>query len=200
MTQTRKDEILDAFEQLVAKYGLDKVTMQEVAREAGISVGAIYLDYANKDGLIEAIEDRWRQHVELYNKAIVQSADDIETKLYKLIVEHVANMSEAIRTNQAFFELIMGTMRIKYIRKKMKDKRQEIKDAMRQDVEQILQIGVEQGIFFVDDIEFTAGLFVDAFGEYFSAATIIRRAHEDVVNDAKGMFELLMKALKNPEN
>lgn len=193
---SRKDEILDAFEKLVARFGLDKVTMQDIAREVGISVGAIYLDYANKDAVIQAIEEQWRHQIESNNRKIIESETDPEDKIYQLIVAHIDHMSQRMRRDRALVELLAGSMRIKYTGKKMKNMRHEIKETMSSGVAQCLKEGRAQNRFHLDNPDFTARLLVDAFTEYFSPHAILGRQHDEVMRDVKGMYDLIMKAIK----
>jgi TetR/AcrR family acrAB operon transcriptional repressor len=51
----REQRILDAAAELIAHYGYDKTTMDEIAHEAGISKGAIYLHFKSKEALFEAL-------------------------------------------------------------------------------------------------------------------------------------------------
>lgn len=53
--QQRADRILDAAARLFARYGYDKTTVDEIAREAGVSKGAIYLHWPGKEALAEAL-------------------------------------------------------------------------------------------------------------------------------------------------
>jgi AcrR family transcriptional regulator len=193
---SRKDEILDAFEKLVARFGLDKVTMQDIAREVGISVGAIYLDYANKDAIIQAIEERWQHQIEGYNRKIIESKTDPEDKIYQLIVAHIDQMSQRMRKDRALLELLAGSMRIKYTGKKMKSMRHEIKETMSAGVAECLKEGCAQNRFHLHNPDFTARLLVDAFAEYFSPHAIMGRQHGEVMRDVKGMYDLIMKAIK----
>ncbi len=56
MTQChRRDAILAAAERLFRHYGPAKTTMADIAREAGVGVGSVYLEFAAKDALIEAL-------------------------------------------------------------------------------------------------------------------------------------------------
>ncbi|GAB4520047.1 MAG: hypothetical protein OHK0046_29810 [Anaerolineae bacterium] len=55
----REDRILEAAKKLVMHYGYDKTTISDIAEEAGISKGAIYLHYASKEDLFEALF--WRE-------------------------------------------------------------------------------------------------------------------------------------------
>lgn len=51
----RAESILDAAETLIVRYGYDKTTVSDIAREAGISKGAIYLSFESKEALFEAL-------------------------------------------------------------------------------------------------------------------------------------------------
>lgn len=45
----REKRILQATARLLMRYGYDKMTMSDIATEAGISKGAIYLHYTSKE-------------------------------------------------------------------------------------------------------------------------------------------------------
>lgn len=51
----REGRILNAAAELFIHYGYDKTTVSDIAREAGVSKGAIYLHFESKDGLFEAL-------------------------------------------------------------------------------------------------------------------------------------------------
>lgn len=51
----REQRILDAAAQLIIHYGYDKTSVSDIAAAAGISKGAIYLHFASKDDLFEAL-------------------------------------------------------------------------------------------------------------------------------------------------
>lgn len=51
----REQRILDAAASLFVHYGYDKTTVSDIAREASVSKGAIYLHFASKDELFEAL-------------------------------------------------------------------------------------------------------------------------------------------------
>lgn len=67
----RAQRILNATSDLITRYGYDKMSMNDVADAAGISKGAIYLHFASKDELFEAIFYRefriyathWYEHI-----------------------------------------------------------------------------------------------------------------------------------------
>ncbi len=51
----REERILEAAARLIVHYGYDKTTVSDIAREAGVSKGAIYLHYDSKEELFEAL-------------------------------------------------------------------------------------------------------------------------------------------------
>lgn len=51
----REERILEAAEELIVRYGYDKATVSEIADAAGVSKGAIYLHFASKEALFDAL-------------------------------------------------------------------------------------------------------------------------------------------------
>ena len=58
MRRSAREAILDAADHLLAQYGFSKVTMEEVAREAGVGRTTIYLHFATREELGLACVDR----------------------------------------------------------------------------------------------------------------------------------------------
>jgi AcrR family transcriptional regulator len=199
MTQpTRRDEIFASFERLVARFGLDRVTMRDLASEVGISVGAIYRDFENKDALVLAVETKWLGHVMARSAEIVDSEAGAEEKLYRLIVEHAHLFSKRVRQNQADFEMLMGALQLRYLGRKVRDGRKEVLRSMTESAVRVLEEGNASGALAVDDPQRTAELFVQAFGEYFLASQVIARPHTKIVRDTDELFQLLLRAIKAP--
>ena len=53
--QTREQLILDSAAALIVHHGYDKTTFGDIATAAGLSRGLLYLHFANKDALLEAL-------------------------------------------------------------------------------------------------------------------------------------------------
>lgn len=53
--QARRHQILSATERLVRHYGFQKTTVGDIAREAGIGVGSVYLEFDSKDAIVEEL-------------------------------------------------------------------------------------------------------------------------------------------------
>ncbi len=54
-TEQRKKNILQTASRLITHYGFDKTTMEDIAREAGVSKGALYLVWPSKDALFDEL-------------------------------------------------------------------------------------------------------------------------------------------------
>ncbi|HEY3710665.1 MAG TPA: helix-turn-helix domain-containing protein, partial [Amycolatopsis sp.] len=54
----RADRILDAASELLVRWGSRKVTIDDVARRAGIGKGTVYLHWRTKDALFETLLTR----------------------------------------------------------------------------------------------------------------------------------------------
>ncbi len=53
--QRRRACILDAADRLLRHYGPQKTTVADVAREAGVGVGTVYLEFPSKDAIVEEL-------------------------------------------------------------------------------------------------------------------------------------------------
>jgi AcrR family transcriptional regulator len=53
--QQRRACILDAADRLLRHYGPQKTTVADVAREAGVGVGTVYLEFSSKDAIVEEL-------------------------------------------------------------------------------------------------------------------------------------------------
>lgn len=51
----RRSRILEVAARLVVHYGPNKTTITDIAREAGVSVGAVYLEFPSKDEIVLAL-------------------------------------------------------------------------------------------------------------------------------------------------
>lgn len=54
-TSHRSERLLDAAADLIARLGYDKTTIGDIAAQAGVAKGAVYLHWASKDELFEAL-------------------------------------------------------------------------------------------------------------------------------------------------
>ena len=80
LTDRRADthrRLLDAATKVVARRGFHAATVDEIAAEAGFSVGAIYSNFRGKDELFLAVFDG---HMSWFQQRLVEAADAPDTR------------------------------------------------------------------------------------------------------------------------
>jgi AcrR family transcriptional regulator len=71
LEKSTRDILLDAADHIVATKGVARLTLEEVAREAGVSKGGLLYHFKSKDALTEAMIGRF---IELFDTAVEQAA------------------------------------------------------------------------------------------------------------------------------
>lgn len=91
--EVRRRQILDATASLALENGLDDVSIAQVAAAAGVAKGSIYLHYASRNELIDALRaDLWHKMLD-EPKRIVDVGDATWAERMDLIVEHLVGFS-----------------------------------------------------------------------------------------------------------
>ena len=90
MTATQlREHILDATERLLGRYGYRKMTMEDVAREAGIGKGTTYLHFPSKQELVLSTVDRLIDELIEKLNEIARSDASVVARLQQMIVLRV---------------------------------------------------------------------------------------------------------------
>jgi AcrR family transcriptional regulator len=84
-----RDLILDAVDVLLAKFGYNKMTMDDVARQVGIGKGTIYLHFPGKEELILSHIDRIADRIVTKLREIAGSSDSPDRRIRKMLVHRV---------------------------------------------------------------------------------------------------------------
>ncbi len=84
-----RDLILDAVDDLLARYGYRKMTMEDLARQVGIGKGTIYLHFPGKEELILSHIDRIAARIVDKLREIAGSPDSPDRRLRKMLVHRV---------------------------------------------------------------------------------------------------------------
>ncbi|AFY58956.1 transcriptional regulator [Rivularia sp. PCC 7116] len=161
----KREAILNAAKQRLRKYGIQKTKMQEIAKDAGIAVGTLYLYFKNKnDILIASIEAQAQQHI-AYTQKILNSSKSPQEKLKAYIICRFRESQETRNGGSYAAELARAVIKLK------PDllKQQEI--STRQNVSKILVEGIVNNIFKIDNLERDTEVFLHSIGYFFPVAT-----------------------------
>ncbi len=87
MPRTAPDQVLDATARCVARVGLAKTTLDDVAREAGCARATVYRYFANKQHLLAALVARDARELGAVLTAHARAADSLGDAIVSVIVE-----------------------------------------------------------------------------------------------------------------
>lgn len=71
----RREHILDAAERCFARAGFHRTTIQDICRDAGVSLGALYVYFPSKEDLIAGITERDRSKLAAQLALVAQAPD-----------------------------------------------------------------------------------------------------------------------------
>ena len=196
MATERKEVIMDAFMKLVSRFGLDKTTMQDVAKEVGISVGVIYKDFRNKEDLIDAYIDRLEKEFVCSCENMIENNIPAEELLQNFMLGVFRNIFQYVAQNRGFLQCINSEEALKYMRYGFK-KRHPFMDDVKRMITRIMEQGIREGTFQIDDLPKTANLFLNCFNVY-GKMIFLEHNPDQILSGVQDMLSFLMKAIRNP--
>jgi len=95
--QETREAILDAGERLLTRYGYGKMTMSDLAEEAGIGVGTTYLHFPGKAEVALAVVTRANLRVVEEQRKIAASPGSTESRLRDVLTQRILIRFERLR-------------------------------------------------------------------------------------------------------
>ncbi len=145
--KSKEEMILDVAKRVIEKRGFHNTRMEDIADDAGVAKGTLYLYFKSKEELFARLMDREYSKILKSLLEIVNSSDDVVSKIGTLIESFIRYMEK----NRGFFLSIMyGAHSAKKgcMKEKMMEKTKMIYESMKGLVEE----GIREGII-RDDIE-----------------------------------------------
>lgn len=194
MVTDRKRAILDSFIKLVCRFGMEKTTMQDVAREAGISVGVIYKDFANKEDLINAYIHNLIDELVAECRKLIDEKKPADELLFDFIIGYFKMIGTFLEENLGFSQLISESSGKLFQKGELY--RELIEKRMAELIQKIIEKGNREKIFNVENPYETATIIFQAFVSYTLQMTFQMRSLEAVLPQVEKMYQLLIRALK----
>jgi AcrR family transcriptional regulator len=114
------DAILDAMERLLGRFGYKKTTMEDVAREAGIGKGTIYLHFPSKEELALRSIDRVVRRVQDRLQAIAADGSDVAQRLRQMIIERVLLRFDSVADYSQSLDDLFESIRPAYMSRRQR--------------------------------------------------------------------------------
>lgn len=196
MMENRQLKILNAFAAIVAKHGINKTTMRDVAEQAGYSVGTIYNEFANKEALIDGLFNQKKLEVEGWLASLAGDCKITgELRLRQFMLGYVQEFNQKVQQDFAFADLVKEARYFRYIGLKTVDFNQFVHSKVRIVIENILNEGVREKNFYITDIPLTAHLIFSAFTVYLLPYLNEEKEFLQINEEAEAMLELIIKAI-----
>ncbi|WP_164115738.1 TetR/AcrR family transcriptional regulator [Sphingorhabdus sp. Alg239-R122] len=87
LKKERREQILQAFERCVARYGFEGATLERIAEEAGLARALIRHNVGNRDDLVEAMVERFFAHSNAQWTTLIEALP--ETGKTKALIEYL---------------------------------------------------------------------------------------------------------------
>ena len=187
-----KDAILDATDRLLARFGYRKMTVEDIAAEAGIGKGSIYLHFSSKEEVvlshIDRIVDRLRERL----KEIARSDATAAERLRLMLLTRVLFRFDSIQHyTQSLNDLLSG------LRTSLLARRAQYFESEAQIFAEVLTTGREAGEFSFDDELATAHALLQATNGLlpYSLSTTELGALEEVEQRTADVANLMLRGL-----
>ena len=150
MKQEKLDSILDTAKKMFARYGLQKTTLEEVARMARVAKATIYNYFGSKD--------------QVYLEVLRREMDEMVEKISSAVSQEVLPENKLIAFVRAKFRYMRKAINILNLDREGIEKFLPNADSIRNElferevdiIQSILEEGVEREVFFLNDLPLTA--------------------------------------------
>jgi len=105
-SQQSLERVLDASVQLLEENGFEAFTIQDVSKRAGVSVGAIYARFGNKESLLRVVHRHAMESLRPEHES-VEAVDTGPADVRQVIVEAVRAVAEIFRGNEDLLRAFM---------------------------------------------------------------------------------------------
>ena len=187
-----KDAILDATDRLLARFGYRKMTVEDIAAEAGIGKGSIYLHFSSKEEVvlshIDRIVDRLRERL----KEIARSDATAAERLRLMLLTRVLFRFDSIQHYTQSLNDLLSVLRSSLLAR-----RAQYFESEAQIFAEVLTAGREAGEFSFDNENATAHALLQATNGLlpYSLSTTELGAREEVEQRTADVANLMLRGL-----
>jgi AcrR family transcriptional regulator len=185
----RREVILEAADRLLRHYGPQKTTMADVAREANVGVGSVYLEFPSKDALVEALSRR-RHHAVLdaMREAAEQAGPRAADRLTRMLTARAAGFVAMAEAGAHACDLLhCGSEAVKAAQGAYVDEERAL-------LGEVLRAGVEGGELEAADLDATLRALLRAYAS-FAPPWVFKMDAKSLEVDLAAMHALVLHGL-----
>jgi len=164
--------IIEASQKRFGLFGIEKTSMREIANDLKLSKASLYYYFPDKESLYKAVvEKEQREFISKISERIfsIQEPEQLLLEYANTRLSYFRTLLNLSRLRlEAYSELKPG------FRNTIKDFKEKEKEILKR----IFERGISSGIFFIDDTDQTASLFLD----------LLKGLRTTLVNEKKTLF------------
>ena len=189
-----KDGILDATDRLLARFGYRKMTVEDIAAEAGIGKGTIYLHFISKEEVVLSHIDRIVERLQDRLKEIAHSEQTAGERLRLMLLTRVLFRFDSIQHYTQSLNDLLAALRPGLLRR-----RAQYFEAEAQIFAEVLTAGRAAGEFNFDDELATAHALLQATNGLlpYSLSTTELGERQEVEQRTADVANLMLRGLLN---
>ena len=187
-----KDAILDATDRLLARYGYRKMTVEDIAHEAGIGKGTIYLHFTSKEEVVLSHVDRIVDRLKERLREIGSLAAPVPERLREMLLTRVMFRFDSIQHyTQSLNDLLAA------LRPGLLARRAVYFESEAQIFAEVLTNGRQSGEFEFEDAHATAHAMLQATNGLlpYSLSTTELGERQDVEKRTADVADLILRGL-----
>lgn len=193
--QVMRDAILDAANELLGRYGYNKMTVDDLAAEVGIGKGTIYLHFPSKEEVVLSTIDRMVDRLLVKLAEIAEGPGSVSSRLESMLVTRILYRFDNRHHDSKSMDELLSALRTPYLAR-----RERYFAAEAAVLAEVLEEGRAHDEFSFDDVAVTAQTLVLATNALLpsnlSARELGKRKH--VAEQATALARLLVRGLAPP--
>ena len=192
-TRNIRDEILDATDRLLARYGYKKMTIDDLAQEVGIGKGSVYLHFSSKEEIALSHIDRIIEQLKAKLRMIAAKRSNAANRLREMLIERVLFRFDSVQHyTQSLNELLA------HVRPKLLDRRERYFAEEAKILAAVIAEGQESKVFAKGDALDLAHTLVTATNSLlpYSLSVFELGDRAEVADRAKKTADVLIRGLR----
>ena len=121
--------LLDAAEQVFLEKGVGAASLDEIARVAGVTRGAVYWHFENKTAVFDAMRERVKSPMNALFEQVTMEAQPMQA-LEKLCILTLRNLAKDERIRRVYTILMFKCEQVDPLKKNVEDQKQNRKEAI----------------------------------------------------------------------
>lgn len=155
--RTSRETILDATDRLLSRHGYKKMTIDDLAKEAGIGKGSVYLHFSSKEEIALSHIDRIIERLKVQLDSIAANPGSVETRLRKMLIHRVMYRFDSVQHYSQSLNELLSHLRSKLLQRRTRYFEEEARIFAK-----VIEEGKRAGVFQTRNSANTARSLLDA--------------------------------------